>query len=73
MCLRAALGMAIVLGAMGLVTNVWQLIGLRMAQGVFAAFISNSNALIATETPKEKRETIGLMELLAAWIDQGRN
>lgn len=54
MCLRAALGMAIVLGAMGLVTNVWQLIGLRMAQGVFAAFISNSNALIATETPKEK-------------------
>lgn len=54
MCLRAALGMAIVLGAMGLVTNVWQLIGLRMVQGVFAAFISNSNALIATETPKEK-------------------
>lgn len=46
MCLRAALGMAIVLGAMGLVTNVWQLIGLRMAQGVFAGFISNSNALI---------------------------
>lgn len=54
MCLRAALGMAIVLGAMGLVTNVWQLIGLRMVQGAFAAFISNSNALIATETPKEK-------------------
>ncbi len=54
MCLRNALGMAIVLGAMGLVTNVWQLIGLRMVQGVFAAFISNSNALIATETPKEK-------------------
>lgn len=54
MCLRAALGMAIVLGAMGLVTNVWQPIGLRMAQGVFAGFISNFNALIATETPKEK-------------------
>lgn len=62
MCLRAALGMAIVLGAMGLVTNVWQLIGLRMAQGAFAGFISNSNALIATETPKEKSGgAIGVM------------
>lgn len=52
MILRASLGMAIVLGCMGLVTNVWQLFALRMLQGVFAGFISNSNALVATETPK---------------------
>lgn len=53
MILRAALGMALVIGATGLVTNVWQLLGLRMAQGAFAGFVSNSNALIATEVPKE--------------------
>ena len=53
MILRASLGMAIVLGAMGLVTNVWQLIGLRFIQGVFSGYISNANALVATESPKE--------------------
>lgn len=52
MILRAGIGMAIVLAGMGLVTNVWQLMFLRMLQGVFAGFISNSNALVATETPK---------------------
>lgn len=35
MTLRASLGMAIVLGAMGLVQNVWQLLILRMLQGFF--------------------------------------
>lgn len=53
MMLRASLGMAIVIGAMSLVTNAWQLIILRLLQGVFAGFISNSNALVAAETPKE--------------------
>lgn len=52
MLLRASLGMAVVLGAMGLVSNVWQLIGLRLLQGVFSGYISNANALIASETPK---------------------
>lgn len=62
MILRASLGMAIVLAAMGLVTNVWQLFILRMVQGFFAGFVSNSNALIATETPKEKSgQALGTM------------
>lgn len=52
MILRAGLGMAIVIASIGLVQNVWQLLLLRMLQGVFAGFISNSNALVATETPK---------------------
>ncbi|GFZ26284.1 multidrug efflux MFS transporter [Lactobacillus corticis] len=52
MILRAGIGMAVVIAAMGLVQNVWELLLLRMLQGVFAGFISNSNALIATETPK---------------------
>ena len=62
MILRASLGMSIVLAAMGLVTNVWQLFFLRMTQGFFAGFVSNSNALIATETPKEKSgQALGTM------------
>lgn len=35
MILRASLGMGLVLAAMGLVQNVWQLFFLRMLQGVF--------------------------------------
>ena len=54
MILRASLGMAFVIGAMGLVQTIWQLIALRMVQGVFSGYISNANALLATETPKEK-------------------
>ncbi|MCC7667007.1 multidrug efflux MFS transporter [Liquorilactobacillus satsumensis] len=53
MILRASFGMAIVIAAMGLVTNVTQLILLRLLQGVFSGYVSNSNALIATETPKQ--------------------
>src|SRR5699024_11171234 len=53
---------AIVLGCMGLVTNVYQLFILRMLQGIFAGFVSNSNALVATETPKEKSgQALGTM------------
>lgn len=54
MLLRTALGMAIVLGLMGIVQNVYQLIALRLLQGVFAGFISNATALIATQVPREK-------------------
>jgi DHA1 family multidrug resistance protein-like MFS transporter len=62
MILRASLGMAIILAAMGLVTNVWQLFFLRMAQGAVSGFVSNSNALIATEVPKNKSgQALGTM------------
>ncbi|MEY2376598.1 MFS transporter, partial [Lentilactobacillus buchneri] len=54
MLVRASAGMAIVFILMGLVTNVWQLIGLRLLQGVFSGYISNANALIATQVPKRK-------------------
>lgn len=54
MLLRASLGMAIVIGLMGLVTNVYQLIGLRLLQGIFSGYISNATALVATGTPREK-------------------
>ncbi|MHA8262133.1 MFS transporter [Lactobacillaceae bacterium Melli_B3] len=53
MVLQTALGSAITLGLMGLVTSVWQLVLLRVLQGFFAGVIPNSTALVATETPKE--------------------
>lgn len=54
MLLRASLGMAVVIGSIGFVTNVYELIGLRLLQGAFSGFISNANALIATSVPREK-------------------
>jgi Arabinose efflux permease len=54
MILRASLGMALIIGAMGLVTNIWELFILRFIQGIFSGYVSNANALIATETPKKK-------------------
>ncbi|MGX7051916.1 MFS transporter [Leuconostoc palmae] len=53
MLLRAAFGMSIILFLMGNVTNVWELFILRALQGAMGGFISNANALIATQTPKQ--------------------
>lgn len=53
MLLRASLGMAVAMVLMGFVTNVWQLVALRALQGVFAGFISNAQALVASQTPRK--------------------
>lgn len=53
MLLRASLGMAVAMGLMGFVTNVRQLVALRALQGVFAGFISNAQALVASQTPRK--------------------
>lgn len=53
MLLRASLGMGIAMGLMGFVTSVWQLVALRAIQGVFAGFISNAQALVASQTPRK--------------------
>ncbi|WP_125767196.1 MFS transporter [Lapidilactobacillus wuchangensis] len=53
MLIRASLGMAVAMFLMGLATNVWELIGLRALQGVFSGFISNAQALIASQTPRK--------------------
>jgi DHA1 family multidrug resistance protein-like MFS transporter len=52
MLLRASFGMAVVFFLMAFVTNVWQLMLLRALQGAFGGFISNANALIAVQSPK---------------------
>lgn len=62
MLLRTSLGMAIVIGLMGTVTSVYQLIGLRLLQGIFSGYVSNATALIATGTPREKSgQVLGIL------------
>ncbi|KRK48888.1 MFS transporter [Secundilactobacillus kimchicus] len=53
MLIRASFGMAVAMFLMGLVSNVWQLLALRALQGLFSGFISNAQALIATQTPRD--------------------
>ncbi|WP_033445705.1 MFS transporter [Ornithinibacillus scapharcae] len=47
-----ALGIGVSVFLMGFATNVWQLFILRLLMGVFTGFIPMSQALIATQTPK---------------------
>lgn len=54
MLLRASLGMAIVVSAMGFVHSVYQLVGLRFLQGTISGFYSGAITLIATQTPRER-------------------
>jgi len=53
MILRASLGMAIVIGTMGLAQNVYQLIGLRLLEGVITGYSTACTTLIATQTDRE--------------------
>ncbi len=48
----SAAGLCVSVFAMGFVTTVWQLFLLRLFMGVFTGFISMSQALISTQTPK---------------------
>jgi DHA1 family multidrug resistance protein-like MFS transporter len=52
MLLRASLGMAIVIFSMGFAQNVYELIGLRLLQGIITGYASACTALIATQTDK---------------------
>lgn len=54
MLLRASLGMALVIGCMGFVQNVYQLAGLRLLQGTVAGYYSGAITLVATQTPTER-------------------
>ncbi|CAG9228439.1 Multidrug resistance protein MdtG [Paraburkholderia tropica] len=54
MLLRASLGMAIVVSLMGLATNIWQLVGLRLLVGLAGGYSSGATILIALQTPRER-------------------
>lgn len=49
----SAFGLGFSILLMGFVTSVWQLFVLRSFMGIFAGFISMSQAFISTQTPKE--------------------
>jgi DHA1 family multidrug resistance protein-like MFS transporter len=53
MLLRASLGMAIVVGSMGLAQNVYELVGLRLLQGAITGYSTACTTLIATQTDRE--------------------
>lgn len=54
MMLRASLWLSIIVTAMGFVTNVYQLLGLRILQGAMSGFQGAVVTLIASQTPKER-------------------
>ncbi|MDP4084256.1 MAG: MFS transporter [Bacillota bacterium] len=54
MLLRAGFGMGVVTALMGLATAPWQLLVLRIINGVFSGFISMSISLLASVTPNEQ-------------------
>ncbi|MCL4425894.1 MAG: MFS transporter [Firmicutes bacterium] len=53
MMLRSGFGMAIVVALMGFTTNAWQLLGLRLLQGVITGFMPAAIAFMASNTPLE--------------------
>jgi len=60
---RAMFGGAIVIACMGLATNVYQLLALRIVQGALTGTVPASIALISTTTPRERMGfSLGLMQ-----------
>ena len=54
MLIRAMLFASFTIGAMGIITNVNQLIILRLLQGVFTGTVTAAQILIAANTPKDR-------------------
>lgn len=54
MLVRASLGMAVTMSALGLVHNVQQLVGLRLLAGLVGGFASGSTILVAAQTPRDR-------------------
>ena len=68
MLVRASLGGAVLLAAMGFVQNAEQLALLRALQGLVTGTIPAANALVASSTPKENSgEALGLLQT-GAWV-----
>lgn len=54
MILRAMLFSVVIIGGMGFVANVWQLVILRGFQGLFTGTITAATAFVAANTPKNR-------------------
>ncbi|WP_199622252.1 MFS transporter [Paenibacillus alkalitolerans] len=63
MLLRSGFGMSLVFLLMGFATNAWQLLFLRMANGVIAGFIPAVTALMSASAPKHRMGfAMGMMQ-----------
>ena len=63
MVVRAAGSAALLVGLMGLVGNVYELLALRLLQGFFTGTVSASQALVASQTPKARLGfSLGVMQ-----------
>jgi len=63
MVVRAAFSAAIIIGLMGLVTSVWQLLALRILQGMFTGTVSAFQALVSSQSPKDRLGfSLGVMQ-----------
>ncbi|MFC4760409.1 MFS transporter [Fructobacillus durionis] len=62
MMLRAALGLGVLMAFNGFAQNIWQLLLFRAIQGGLGGFVSNANALIATQAPRDQvGRTLGIV------------
>lgn len=62
MIMRAMLAATFVIGGMGLAGNVWHLVGLRFAQGLFTGTVTAATTFVASDTPSDRMSfAIGFM------------
>jgi MFS family permease len=54
MLLRASLGMAVSMSLIGMVRNVYELVGVRLFAGLAGGYASGSTILVATQTPRAR-------------------
>lgn len=63
MFVRALVGAGVLIGIMGLVHAVWQLVALRFMMGAFAGTMGAAAALVAATTPRERAGyALGLLQ-----------
>jgi MFS transporter, DHA1 family, multidrug resistance protein len=63
MVVRAAFSAAVLIGLMGLATSVYQLLLLRLFQGMFTGTVSASQALVSSQTPRDRLGfSLGVMQ-----------
>ena len=63
MVVRAALSAGVLVVLMGAVQNVWQLLFLRLLQGMFTGTVSASQALVASQSPSRRMGmALGIMQ-----------
>jgi MFS family permease len=54
MLVRASFGMAVTMSLIGMSSNIWQLVALRLVAGFAGGYSSGSTILVATQTPRHR-------------------